>query len=78
LLAGTALALLQVGGVLAVAVALGLVVNAGWVIAVVVYSLMAFCWGMYGSTQARTTLGSVGLAIPAASLATITFLERRE
>jgi ABC-type transport system involved in multi-copper enzyme maturation permease subunit len=73
-LAGAALALVQVSGVLAVAFALGLVVKVGWIVAVVVYSLLAFCWGTYGSTRARTTLGSVGLAIPAASLATITFL----
>ena len=45
-----------------------LVPTPGWAVAVVLYSLLAFVWGMFGSTTARTTLGSVGVAIPAAIL----------
>lgn len=53
---------------LAVAASLGLVHRLGWAITVSLYALLAFVWGMFGSTAARTTLGSVGLAIPAATL----------
>ncbi|MBN9122989.1 MAG: ABC transporter permease, partial [Planctomycetes bacterium] len=40
----------------------------------VVYALLAFAWGTLGSTLARTTLGSVGVAIAAATLAAFAFL----
>ena len=36
--------------------------------------LLAFAWGLFGSTIARTTLGSVGLAIPAAVLTAVVVL----
>ncbi len=73
-IAGSALVVIQVGAVLGVAVGLGLVGTVGWALAVIIYSFLAFCWGMYGSTLARTTLGSVGVAIPAASVAAVVFL----
>ena len=68
LLAGFILALVQIGLLVLLAVALRLVSAIGWATAVVVYSLLAFVWGLFGSTLSRTTLGSVGIAIPAASL----------
>jgi hypothetical protein len=74
LAAGAVLVGVQVGAVVAVAAGLGLFPTVGWAVAVVVYALLAFCWGLYGSTLARTTLGSVGLAIPAASVAAFVFL----
>src|SRR5262245_8596454 len=40
----------------------------------VVYALLAFAWGVLGSTLARTTLGSVGVAVPSATLAAVVFL----
>ena len=43
-------------------------------IAVALYSLLAFAWGMLGSTTARTTLGSVGIAIPASSVTALLLL----
>ena len=67
-LAGLGLAFVQILLLVALAAALGLVSTLGWAVAVVVYSLLAFVWGVFGSTLARTTLGSVGIAIPAATL----------
>jgi ABC-type transport system involved in multi-copper enzyme maturation permease subunit len=66
LVAGLGLAAAQIGLLVAVAAALGLVPTAGWARAVGVFALVAFAWGAFGSTVARTTLGSVGVAIPAA------------
>jgi hypothetical protein len=73
-IAGALLASIQVAFVLAVAAALGLVETTGAVLAIAIYSLLAFTWGMYGSTLARTTLGSVGVAIPTAIFAALLFL----
>jgi hypothetical protein len=67
--AGAALAIVQILLLVLVAAALGFVSNLGWALAVFVYSMLAFAWGMFGSTSARTTLGSVGLAIPVAIVA---------
>src|SRR5262245_18101195 len=68
LVAGLGLAAGQIVLLIAVAAVLGLVPTAGWAVAVAVYALLAFVWGMLGSTTARTTLGSVGIAIPMAVL----------
>ncbi len=68
LAAGLGLAAVQIGLLVAVAAVLGLIPNTGWAVAVAVYALLAFVWGMFGSTTARTTLGSIGVAIPAAIL----------
>ena len=73
LAAGSALMTIQVGVVLAVAAALGLV-EGGSAVAIGLYALLAFTWGLYGSTHARTTLGSVGVAIPTASFVAIATL----
>ncbi|MDB5311448.1 MAG: hypothetical protein JWO38_5650 [Gemmataceae bacterium] len=72
--AGSMLVAVQVGFVVAVAAALGLIETTGWAVAVIVYALLAFVWGLLGSTLARTTLGSVGVAVPAASVASIMYL----
>jgi hypothetical protein len=73
LAAGVGLAAAQIGLLLAAAFALGLA-DAPFARRVAVYALMAFAWGTLGSTLARTTLGSVGIAIPAATVATFLFL----
>jgi ABC-type transport system involved in multi-copper enzyme maturation permease subunit len=65
---GLALAFVQIAVLVALAAALDLVPNVGRAVAFIVYSLLAFVWGVFGSTTARTTLGSVGIAIPAATL----------
>jgi len=67
-LAGLALAFLQIAALVGLAAMLGMVPTIGWAIAILLYSLLAFVWGVFGSTTARTTLGSVGIAIPAAAL----------
>lgn len=72
--AGVLLAAFQIVVLVLVALALGLVGTPGWALAVVIYSLLAFVWGAYGSTVTSTTLGSVGVAIPAATLAAVLFL----
>lgn len=72
--AGLALAAVQIALVLIAASALGQVGTVGFGVAVIVYALLAFAWGTYGSTLARTTLGSVGVAIPSATLAAIAYL----
>ncbi|QDU22975.1 ABC transporter permease [Urbifossiella limnaea] len=74
LLAGGLLAASQAGLVIAAGYALGLLATTGWAFAVAVYSMLAFCWGTLGSTLARTTLGSVGVAVPAATLFAIAYL----
>ena len=71
--AGVLLAIAQAGVLLALAAALGLA-DGPFAARLAVYALLAFAWGTLGSTVARTTLGSVGVAIPAASLATFGFL----
>ncbi len=71
--AGAALALGQAGVLLALAAVLGLA-DGAFAARLVVYGLLAFVWGTLGSTLARTTLGSVGIAIPCAVLATFVIL----
>ncbi|MBA4066286.1 MAG: hypothetical protein C0501_21730 [Isosphaera sp.] len=71
LVAGFGLAAVQIGLLVAVGAALGLVPTVGWARAVGVFALIAFAWGAFGSTVARTTLGSVGVAIPAAVLTAV-------
>ncbi|AMV27862.1 hypothetical protein VT84_25895 [Gemmata sp. SH-PL17] len=73
LVAGFALALVQTCVVLVLAAALGLA-DLSFAGRLVMYGLLAFAWGALGSTLARTTLGSVGIAIPAATIATFVFL----
>ncbi len=68
LAAGLGLTIVQIAVLVTVAACLGLVTKSGSALAIFVYSLLAFVWGMFGSTLARTTLGSVGIAIPAAIL----------
>jgi ABC-type transport system involved in multi-copper enzyme maturation permease subunit len=68
LIAGFGLALGQIVLLVGLGAALGLVPSIGRALAVTLYALLAFVWGMFGSTTARTTLGSVGIAIPAASI----------
>lgn len=72
--AGLGLAVIQIALLVLVATGLGLVPNVGWALTVGVYALLAFAWGLLGSTTAQTTLGSVGLAIPAATLAAVVLL----
>ena len=71
--AGLALVVVQIVVLLAIAAALN-VADMSFARRLAVYALMAFAWGVLGSTLARTTLGSVGIAIPAASLASFVFL----
>ncbi len=73
LVAGLALASVQVGLLVATAVILD-VADFAFVRRLMLYGLLAFAWGTLGSVLARTTLGSVGIAIPAATLATFVFL----
>lgn len=73
LAAGSLLAVAQIGFVLLVAIALGLVETLGWAFAITVFSLLAFSWGAYGSTRAQTTLGSVGIAVSGSTLAFILY-----
>ena len=68
LIAGLGLALVQIALLVALAAALNMVSSLGRALAVTLYALLAFVWGVFGSTTARTTLGSVGIAIPVASL----------
>ena len=73
LVAGLVLAVVQVGLLLVVAAVMG-VADGARVRGLVLYALLAYAWGTLGSTLSRTTLGSVGIAIPAATLATFVFL----
>ncbi|MBM3979029.1 MAG: hypothetical protein FJ304_01855 [Planctomycetes bacterium] len=66
-LAGALLAAAQVALVLVLAALVG-VADAAFAQRLVAYAVLAFCWGALGSTLARTTLGSVGVAIPCATL----------
>ena len=72
--AGSLLVLLQIGAVIGIATGLGLLPTTGWAFAVAVYAILAFVWGLFGSTLARTTLGSVGIAITGASVASFVYL----
>ncbi len=73
LLAGAALALVQAGALVAIAATLDLA-DRSFAMRLALYVLLAFAWGTLGSTLARTTLGSVGIAIPTATLAMFAFL----
>lgn len=73
-LAGLTLVLAQVAVVVGVSALLGLVPRPAWGVEVGAYALQAFAWGMYGSTLTRTTLGSVGVALPSAVVAGVVFL----
>ncbi len=73
ILAGLLVATAEVAALLIVAVPLGLA-DGPFALRLVVYVIMAFAWGVFGSTLSRTTLGSVGFAIPAASTAAFVFL----
>jgi hypothetical protein len=73
IVAGLVLAAIQVAVLLCTAAVLE-VTDGAFARRLVVYALLAFAWGTLGSTLARTTLGSVGVAIPAATLATFVFL----
>lgn len=74
LAAGVLLAASQIAVLLGVAAALGLLPGFGWARAIAVFALLAFVWGVFGSTLSRTTLGSVGVAIPSAALASVVVL----
>jgi hypothetical protein len=74
LAAGTGLAAAQVGALLAVAAALGLVPTLGWARATAVFAALSFVWGVFGSTVSRTTLGAIGAAIPGALAAVVASL----
>ncbi len=71
--AGLVLAAVVVGALLGTTAALGLG-DISFLRRLVIYAVLAFAWGTLGSTLARTTLGSVGVAIPAATLAAFLFL----
>ena len=73
LVAGVALVACLVAPLLGLAAALGLVESGRVGLQLGLSALHAFVWGVYGSTLARTTLGSVGVAIPAAVLAAFVY-----
>ena len=73
LAAGLVLIAAEAAVLMGVAVALKLA-DGPFLLRLVIYALLAFAWGMFGSTFARTTLGSVGVAIPAATLAAFIIL----
>ena len=73
LVAGLVLAAAEVAALMTAAAALELAA-APFLGRLLVYALLAFSWGTLGSTLARTTLGSVGIAIPSATLAAFVFL----
>jgi hypothetical protein len=72
--AGLGLALAQCGLLVAISASLGLIPTIGWAISITLCALLAFVWGVFGSTVAKTTLGSVGFAIPVAILTSIVVL----
>jgi len=74
IVAGAGLTILQIAGVLLISAALGLVTEPSWMQSIAAESLLAFAWGAFGSTYSRTTLGSVGIAIPFASACTVLFM----
>ncbi len=74
LLAGVGLAAVQIALLVGVGAVLGIVPSTSWARAVSVFALLSFVWGMFGSTLSRTTLGSIGIAIPASVVAAIVVL----
>jgi hypothetical protein len=72
--AGSFLVFIEVAILLTLAASMGIVETGRTVVAISVYSLLAFVWGLYGSTIARTTLGSVGVAVPSAAFASLFYL----
>lgn len=66
LAAGVGLTLVQVIVLESVSASLGLMPTIAWAVAVCLYSLLAYVWGLLGSTITQSTLGSVGVAVPAA------------
>lgn len=72
-LAGVVLAGGQIALVVAAAAVLD-VADGAFARRLAVYAILAFAWGALGSTLARTTLGSVGIAIPFAALAMFVIL----
>lgn len=66
--AGACLTIAQIVVVLLSSAALGLVTEPAMMRWVAADALLAFAWGAFGSTFARTTLGSVGIAIPFGAL----------
>src|SRR5205807_10537100 len=64
--AGALLVAVQAGVILGLGVGLDLLGSPGTVVRVARDSVTAFAWGLLGSTLARTTLGSVGIAVPSA------------
>ena len=52
LIAGLGLAAMQIGLLVVVASGLGFVPTLGWAVAVALYALLAFAWGLFGSTTA--------------------------
>lgn len=73
LVAGVALAIAQIGAVETVSAALGLLSDPGWATSIASEAILAFAWGAFGSTFARTTLGSLGVAVPFAALAAFSY-----
>jgi hypothetical protein len=68
LTAGLVLATVESTLFIAISAALNFIPTFGWAVSITLCSLLAFVWGVFGSTASRTTLGSVGLAIPLAVL----------
>ncbi len=68
--AGLALAAAVVAVLLAV-VAVARLGDAAFVRRLVAYAGLAFAWGAFGSSVARTTLGAVGVAVPASVAAAV-------
>ena len=73
LVAGGVLALAEVAVLMGAAAVLDLA-DLAFLRRLLIYAVLAFAWGALGSTLARTTLGSVGVAIPTATLAMFVFL----
>lgn len=71
--AGLALTSGVVGGLVLVSAALG-VTDGPFAARLAVYAVLAFVWGLLGSTLTRTTLGSVGAAIATATAASFLVL----
>lgn len=71
--AGLTLAAAVVAVLLAVTVISGLG-DGSFLRRLVVYAVLAFAWGAFGSSVARTTLGAVGAAVPAAVTAAVVCL----
>lgn len=71
--AGTLLAVGEIAVILLLAGMMGLIHTVNWAFSIAVFAMLAYVWGVYGSTLAKTTLGSVGVAVPSATLAFILF-----